>query len=559
MSEASQCPHCGKPLPKGALAGLCPDCMLAAGLPTESGAPGEASAKLTPTVEEIARHFPQLEVLECLGRGGMGVLYRARQPQLNRMVALKILAPEKEHDPAFGERFTREAQALARLNHPNIVTVYDFGRADGLYFLLMEFVEGLNLRQLLRSGRIKPEEALSIVPKICEALQFAHEHGIVHRDIKPENILLDKHGRVKIADFGIAKLVGSDPAHTLTEHQHTIGTPHYMAPEQVEHPETVDHRADIYSLGVVFYEMLTGELPLGKFERPSSKVQLDVRLDEVVLRTLEKEPERRYQQAGAVKTDVETIAASPAPSRAPASAGRPQAFTPRFWARLAFALFLAGTLGTLLLLSITPRHDYVLIFAGAALITAFGATLISWRDRITPALVLKTLLVLLASGAAVAIIFTTIRTGRIRAQHTATEQAAIEAEQLQALWKKQASREQAEHGRDLETVPPVVVETVPAAGSSDVDPGLTEIAVTFSKPMLDGSWSWVQLGPETFPKMTGDPRYGEDGRKCVLPVQLQPGKTYAIWLNVDNFQNFRDRDQRPAVPYLLIFETRKKP
>ena len=283
-----------------------------------------------PPLDEIARHFPQLELLECLGRGGMGVVYKARQPRLDRFVALKILAREKEKDPRFAERFTREAQALARLNHPNIVTVYDFGEADGLYYLLMEFVDGMSLRQLLQTRKLAPEEALAIVPAICEALQFAHQQGIVHRDIKPENILLDKQGRVKIADFGIAKLLGADGrVERLTGEQQVVGTPHYMAPEQVEKPGIVDHRADIYSLGVVFYEMLTGELPLGRFAPPSRMVKMDVRLDEVVLHALEKEPERRYQQASQVKTDVETIArtegggaqAAPEPGRVPPPAG----------------------------------------------------------------------------------------------------------------------------------------------------------------------------------------------------------------------------------------------
>ena len=150
------------------------------------------------------------------------------------------------------------------------------------------------------------------MPQICDALQFAHEAGIVHRDIKPENILLDAKGRVKIADFGLAKLLGdAGPQHLTGTHQ-VMGTLHYMAPEQWERPRHVDHRADIYSLGVVFYEMLTGELPLGRFAPPSEKVQVDVRLDEVVLRALEKEPERRYQHASDVKTDVERITARPA-------------------------------------------------------------------------------------------------------------------------------------------------------------------------------------------------------------------------------------------------------
>src|ERR1039457_710381 len=268
-----------------------------------------------PPLEEIARQFPQLEVLECLGRGGMGVVYKARQPRLNRFVALKILAREKEKEPRFAELFTREAQALARLNHPNIVTIYDFGETNGLYYLLMEFVDGMSLRQLLQTRKLAPEEALGIVPSICEALQFAHQQGIVHRDIKPENILLDKQGRVKIADFGIAKLLNADGrVQSLTGEQQVVGTPHYVAPEQVEKPSVVDHRADIFSLGVVFYEMLTGELPLGKFAPPSRMVKMDVRLDEVVLHALEKEPSLRYQQASQVRTDVETIARTEAGS-----------------------------------------------------------------------------------------------------------------------------------------------------------------------------------------------------------------------------------------------------
>jgi len=319
MADEKTCPHCGKPVPPSAPGGICPECMLKAGLATQTegpGATGPHGTKVVPPLprpEEIAPLFPQLEILECLGRGGMGVVYKARQPRLNRLVALKILAREREQDAQFAERFTREAQALARLNHPNIVTVHDFGEAGGHCYLVMEFVDGLNLRHLLQAGKMKPEQALAIVPKICEALQYAHEQGIVHRDIKPENILLDKQGRVKIADFGIAKMLGAEAGQeTLTGAKDAMGTPHYMAPEQIEKPLTVDHRADIYSLGVVFYEMLTGELPLGKFQPPSKKVQIDVRLDEVVLHTLEKEPSRRYQQASQVKTAVETIAGTPA-------------------------------------------------------------------------------------------------------------------------------------------------------------------------------------------------------------------------------------------------------
>ena len=273
-----------------------------------------------PKPAELARQFPQLEILELLGQGGMGVVYKARQQQLDRLVALKILPPQIGLTEAFAERFTREARSLARLSHPRIVMIYDFGRTEaGLYYFIMEFVDGTDLRRVIQTGELSAAEALAIIPQVCEALQYAHEEGIVHRDIKPENILLNKKGQVRIADFGLAKLLdhpSTESTSTLTKIGQRMGTPHYMAPEQIEHPAKVDHRADIYSLGVVFYEMLTGELPLGRFAPPSQKAQVDVRLDEVVLKTLEKEPERRYQHASEVKTDVETISSEDQAARA---------------------------------------------------------------------------------------------------------------------------------------------------------------------------------------------------------------------------------------------------
>ena len=323
VPDNRKCPQCGTPLPAGVLAGLCPACLLKEGAATDSATQAESRPFVPPSVAELAQRFPQLEILAFIGKGGMGAVYQAKQKQLDRVVALKILPPGIGDDPAFAERFAREARALAKLNHPGIVTLYEFGHTtDGLYYFLMEFVDGVNLRQLLQNGRISPREALAIVPQICDALQFAHDQGIVHRDIKPENILLDRRGRVKVADFGLAKLVGqgSEPAAgyaaaagspSLTEAGKIVGTPRYMAPEQTERPADVDHRADIYALGVVFYQMLTGELPDAQIEPPSRKVHVDVRLDEIVLRALEKKPEMRYQQASVLKTQVETVAASP--------------------------------------------------------------------------------------------------------------------------------------------------------------------------------------------------------------------------------------------------------
>ena len=336
MSNESspKCPQCGASLPDNAPAGLCPNCLMALNLKTETVFTDDTPAAQPPLPpEQIAPHFPQLEILECLGRGGMGVVYKARQKSLNRLVALKLLAPERVRDAKFAERFAREAQALAALNHPNIVTIHDFGQAGGFYYLLMEFVDGVNLRQLLRARKFTPEEALAIVPPLCDALQFAHDRGIVHRDIKPENLLLDKAGRVKVADFGIAKMLGESAAEprgtgkdaaestiAITEvcgcdsrahRRATVGTPSYSAPEQKTDPQRVDSRADIYSLGVVFYEMLTGELPGKIIAPPSTKVQIDVRLDEIVLRALEQKPELRYQQVSEVKTMVENILTMP--------------------------------------------------------------------------------------------------------------------------------------------------------------------------------------------------------------------------------------------------------
>ena len=340
VDAARTCPRCRAPLAADAPEGLCPACLLAGGLEAESLPPtssghGTPSGAGTVDTAALAAAFPNLEIVELLGQGGMGTVFKVRQKNLDRLAALKVIPPQAALDPTFAERFGREARALARLNHSSIVTVYDFGREGGFYFLLMEYVDGPNLRQLMRSERIAPREALAIVPQICDALQYAHDQGIVHRDIKPENVLIDRTGRVKIADFGLAKLLGTSPAEfTLTQTQQVMGTPRYMAPEQIERPSEVDHRADIYSLGVVIYEMLTGELPIGRFAPPSQKVQVDVRLDEIVLRSLEKEPARRYQRASEVKTEIESVTSWPAaqaPRLMPTRPGPSVAQMPTQW------------------------------------------------------------------------------------------------------------------------------------------------------------------------------------------------------------------------------------
>lgn len=394
-SDQKVCPDCGAPIPVNAPQGLCPKCLLAgAAIPTESG---PASAKLdrppAPAVAQIGDAFPQLEIIELIGQGGMGFVYHARQPKLERDVALKILPQHLAEDAKFAERFAREGRLLAKLNHPNIVSVYDFGEAGGFFYLLMEFVDGVNLRQAMRASQFTPAQALSIVPAICEALQFAHDEGVLHRDIKPENILLDTKGRVKIADFGIAKLVGRGSASrsaagserdikttvgdagqpgeiaSITGLSSTLGTPQYMAPEQLERPADVDHRADIYSLGVVFYELLTGELSKGKFARPSAKTPLDERVDQIVLRALEKEREHRQQSARQLKTEVETVLrVQPAQSATPTRFDRISAIA------FAVALYYVGLVAGVPLVRVFnggPQGIMFLLFAWGLAVASF--------------------------------------------------------------------------------------------------------------------------------------------------------------------------------------------
>ena len=212
----------------------------------------------------------------------MGAVYKARQPSLDRPVAVKVLPREASQDPAFAERFNREARALARLGHPNIVAVHDVGQAGDLYYFVMEYVDGVNLRQLLRDGHLTPAQALRIVPQICDALQYAHEEGVVHRDIKPENILLDRKGRVKIADFGLAKLLGRHRQLHADRVAAGDGDALLHGPGAGGTATGGRSPGRHLLLGVVFYEMLTGQLPIGHFPMPSEKAGTDDFLDEVV-------------------------------------------------------------------------------------------------------------------------------------------------------------------------------------------------------------------------------------------------------------------------------------
>lgn len=304
----SKCRQCGLKLDSG---GLCHGCLFQ--MATEFASPSgminhEGDA---PSVEELSVSFPQLEILRLIGRGGMGLIYHARQTALDRDVALKIIDRRFPRDSEFFDRFEREAKVLAKISHPNVVTIYDYGHTDsGLAYFEMEYVHGLNLREAMDSMSVDADEAIGIVKQVCNALQYAHSKGIVHRDIKPENILLGDDGSLKIADFGIARIVESEGLNRLTATRQVLGTPHYLAPEQIESPDEADHRVDIYALGVVLYELLTKKLPVGIFEAPSTLAKgINPKLDSIVMKSLNRRPTARFQSADEFRQAIESVSA----------------------------------------------------------------------------------------------------------------------------------------------------------------------------------------------------------------------------------------------------------
>jgi predicted Ser/Thr protein kinase len=269
-----------------------------------------------PTPDELTALLPHgnYQVEGLLGQGGMGAVYAATQVRLKRPVAIKIMRRDQGLDHDFEPRFEREALALAKLNHPHIVSVIDYGEAGPDYlYIVMEMVDGADLMSVIRAGHMTQDMALALLPQICDALQFAHDHGIVHRDIKPGNILLTRDGRIKIADFGLARLHDTESS-ALTQTGTGMGTPDYAAPEQFQADAQIDHRADIYALGVMIYQMITGELPRGVWRPPSERAPVAPQWDDIVRHAMQTDPADRYQKASEIKTDVSKI--TPASGRA---------------------------------------------------------------------------------------------------------------------------------------------------------------------------------------------------------------------------------------------------
>lgn len=266
-----------------------------------------------PSVEEMQALLPQFQFLALIGRGGMAAVYQARQISLNRTVAIKVLptALVNEAESDFAERFRLEAKTMAKLSHPGIVSVFDSGEAGGLLYIVMEHVDGTDVARMIQSeGRLTPELASILLGEVCEALHYAHQNGVVHRDLKPANLLVTREGRVKIADFGLAKH-NDEALLGLTKSNVAIGTPDFLAPEAWTPGTPLDARADVYALGVTLYQMLTGEVPRGLWKMPSVKVGTDPRFDAIVDRAMQPEREARYQSSTELRRDLERIQTEP--------------------------------------------------------------------------------------------------------------------------------------------------------------------------------------------------------------------------------------------------------
>src|SRR6266508_5050564 len=259
------------------------------------------------------------ELHRRLGRGGMAEVYLARDQMLDRAVAVKVLFPALATDPGFVERFRREAQSAAALNHPNIVSVYDWGEANGTYFIVMEYVEGDSLAELIHTEkRIHPDRAAEIASDVAAALGFAHRNGVIHRDVKPGNVLITSEGGVKVADFGIDRAISDASDQNLTKTGSVMGTATYFSPEQARGAQ-LDPRSDLYSLVCVLYEMITGHPPFAGEnavaiaykhvqEQPVAPRRIDPAipdtLEAIVLKCLAKNPANRYPSGQDMRADL---------------------------------------------------------------------------------------------------------------------------------------------------------------------------------------------------------------------------------------------------------------
>ena len=281
--------------------------------PGASSGPRARSGWEPPSLAQLQALLPAYQFLLLLGRGGMGAVFKATQISLSRPVAVKVLPNDLmgNADASFATRFRKEALTMARLSHPGIVSVFEAGEAGRFLYIVMECVDGTDLaRRIRHEGKLAPELAIAFLVQVCDALHYAHQQGVVHRDIKPGNLLLTRDGAVKIADFGLAQHL-DDVLLGLTQTNVAIGTPDFLAPEAWTPNAPLDERADVYALGVMLYQMLTGEIPRGFWEMPSARVGTDVRFDAIIERAMQPKPEARYQSAAEFRCDLQKILAEP--------------------------------------------------------------------------------------------------------------------------------------------------------------------------------------------------------------------------------------------------------
>ncbi|MGV3659346.1 MAG: protein kinase domain-containing protein [Prosthecobacter sp.] len=268
-----------------------------------------------PSLEEMQAMLPQYHFEKLLGRGGMGAVYKAVQASLDRAVAIKVLpgdlVRDGNDDAQFAERFKNEARTMAKMSHPSIVNVFDFGETQsGLLYFVMEFIDGTDVAQMIASqGKLPEAYALSITAHVCDALAYAHARGVIHRDIKPANILINMEGAVKVADFGLAKQ--NDAGQALTKTNMAMGTPDFVAPEALVSGVPLDGRVDLYAIGVMLYQMLTGDIPRGMWTMPGVRVGTDPRFDAIIAKAMQTDREARYQSAGDLRRDLDTIMTLP--------------------------------------------------------------------------------------------------------------------------------------------------------------------------------------------------------------------------------------------------------
>jgi hypothetical protein len=311
ISTLRLCPKCGAEMPSDAPGLGCPRCLLESAL--------NEHATKSESVVAIVGELGDYELLEVVGRGGQGVVFRARQKSLNRTVALKMINVGSWATEAHLKRFRREAEAAASLEHPGIVPIYEVGERDGSCYFSMRFVEGGQLDQAIKRKPTSIRQAAELISKVARTVHYAHEHGILHRDIKPGNILLDAKGEPLLTDFGLARLVEAES--TVTRTKEVMGTPSYMAPEQaMGNNAAVSSATDVYGLGAILYQLLTGHPPFaGGTTYETIKLVLDTEprqprllnpkvdrdLSTICLKCLEKDPKRRYPSALALAEDLE--------------------------------------------------------------------------------------------------------------------------------------------------------------------------------------------------------------------------------------------------------------